>query len=68
MSTEDKTGRVIVTEEGEGLKHPDTVPAELIGYPVHTWRTKAEELFRLSNRRRSIIRRLIRSNSKLHRN
>jgi chromosome segregation ATPase len=42
---QDKTGSVVVTQEGERLVHPEGVPADNIGEPECTdWQEKAFEL------------------------
>jgi hypothetical protein len=56
---QNKDGQVIVTEEGESLLHDPRIPTENIGHPVHTWRSKAFELTRVSERRRVILRKLV---------
>jgi hypothetical protein len=62
--THNKDGQVILLEEGESLVHDPRMPAENIGHPVHDWRSKAFELFRLSERRRAIIRTILRKRAK----
>jgi hypothetical protein len=60
----DPNKQVIVTEDGETIQHaegPDLprVPAENIEGPTHDWRSKAFEQFTVSQRRRKIVRRLL---------
>jgi hypothetical protein len=57
--------QVIVTEAGETIKKPEGMPDELWGLPKHDWRSKAFELQAVSNRRRAIIRKLVRKVSVL---
>lgn len=63
----DNTPNVIVTGEGETIKETDPrFREELVERrPEHTWMTKAFQLNDLANRRRAIIRRLIKRNSLL---
>jgi hypothetical protein len=68
----DPNKQVIVTEDGETIQHaegPDLprVPAENIEGPTHDWRSKAFEQFTVSQRRRKIVRRLLRERSEARR-
>lgn len=59
MTKRSEGGEVVVLSEDEHLVHDERIPAELIGHPVHDWKSKAVEQFELSQRRRKIIRKLI---------
>lgn len=59
MTSKDPTGGVVVLSGGEHLVHDESIPAELIGHPVHDWKSKAVEQFGLAQRRRKIIRKLV---------